>query len=155
MKTLAHAFGQDWAKTFDPVFVGFDAHFDRLSKLHDELTKNIPNYPPHNIKKIDENKYVVELALAGFAKQDIEIELDDNKLIVKGNIKDDSSNFLFKGIASRAFTRTFALDDTMEVRNAKLFNGMLKIFFENIIHETKKLKKNDINDNNEATSKHT
>lgn len=153
MKTLAHAFGQDWAKTFDPVFVGFDSHFNKLSKLHDELTKNIPNYPPYNIKKIDENKYVVELALAGFAKQDVELELDDNKLVVKGNVKDDSSNFLFKGIASRAFTRTFALDDTIEVKNAEMVNGMLKIFFENIIPEHKKPKKIEINDEKQTTSK--
>lgn len=144
IRTLAHAFGQDWAKEFEPFFVGFDNHFNKLTKIHDEFAKNIPNYPPYNIKKIDENKYVVEIAVAGFAKQDIEITLDDGKLIVKGSTKDDEEGYLFKGIASRAFTRTFALTDTIEVKDADMVNGMLKIFLENIIPEHKKPKKIDI-----------
>jgi molecular chaperone IbpA len=151
IKTLAHAFGQDWAKEFDPFFVGFDNHFNKLSKMHDDLAKNIPGYPPYNIKKLDENKYVVEIAVAGFAKQDIEITLEDGKLIVKGNTKDDTDRFLYKGIASRAFTRTFALDDTLEIKNADLVNGMLKIFFEQIIPEHKKPKKIDINEPTQST----
>jgi molecular chaperone IbpA len=151
MKTLAHAFGQDWAKTFDPFFVGFDNQFDKLSKLHDELTKNVPNYPPYNIKKIDESKYVIELAVAGFAKHDVEITIEDDKLIIKGNTNNDSENFLFKGIATRAFTRTFAIGDTVEVKNAEMINGLLKIFFENIIPEHKKPKKIDINDGKQDT----
>ena len=151
MRTLAHAFGEDWAKTFDPYFVGFDSQFERLTKLHDELTKNVPNYPPYNIKKIDENKYVVEIAVAGFAKQDVEITIDGGKLTVKGNMKDDSEKCLFKGIASRAFTRTFAIGDTVEVKNAEMMNGLLKIFFESIIPEHKKPKKIDINDGKQDT----
>ncbi len=153
MKTIAHAFGQDWAKTFDPFFVGFDNQFDRLSKLHDELTKNVPNYPPYNIKKVGENKYVVEIAVAGFARQDVEITIEEGKLTVTGNMKDDSENFLFKGIASRAFTRTFAIGDTVEVKNAEMINGLLKIFFENIIPEHKKSKKIEIDGEDRQPSK--
>ena len=63
-------------KDFDKFFVGFDKHFNHISKLQEELAKNIPNYPPYNIYQQDENKYVVELAVAGFGKQDIEIEFD-------------------------------------------------------------------------------
>lgn len=130
-------------KDFDKFFVGFDDQFTRMSKLHDDLTKNIPNYPPYNIKKTDENTYVIELAVAGFSKSQIEIELDDGKLIVRGSTNEDgsASDYIFKGIANRAFTRSFALDDHIEVKDAELFNGMLKVFLERIIPEHKKPKK--------------
>lgn len=128
-------------KDFDKFFVGFDEQFNRMSKLHDDLTKNIPNYPPYNIRKTGENTYVIEVAVAGFGKSDIEIEMEDGKLIVRGNTNEDEDNFLFKGIANRAFTRAFAIDDHIEVKDAELFNGMLKVFLERIIPEHKKPKK--------------
>jgi len=133
-------------KDLDKFFVGFDDEFNRMAKLHDEVTKNIPNYPPYNIKKVDDNKYAIELAVAGFAKQDIELEFVDNKLIVTGKATEDSDNdtFLWKGIANRAFTRTFVLDDQVEIQNAEMLNGMLKIFLERIIPEHKKPKKIEI-----------
>jgi molecular chaperone IbpA len=136
----------DMFKDFDKFYVGFDDQYNRLSKLHDDLTKNIPNYPPYNIKKTGENTYSIEIAVAGFGTQDIEIELADNKLIVKGNASSDetSDNFLFKGIANRAFTRQFALNDQVEVQNAEMFNGMLKIFLEKIIPEHRKPKKIEV-----------
>ncbi len=135
-------------KDIDKFFVGFDQQFNKMAKFHDELTKNIPNYPPYNIKKVDENKYTIELAVAGFAKQDVEITFEDNKLIISGKASDDSDgeNFIWKGIANRAFTRTFVLDDQVEIENAEMLNGMLKIFLERIIPEHKKPKKIDINE---------
>jgi molecular chaperone IbpA len=135
-------------KDIDKFFVGFDEQFNKMAKLHDEVTKNIPNYPPYNIKKVDDNKYTIELAVAGFAKQDIELEFVDNKLIVTGKATDDTDNetFLWKGIANRAFTRTFVLDDQVEIQNAEMLNGMLKIFLERIIPEHKKPKKIEINE---------
>jgi molecular chaperone IbpA len=130
-----------------PFFVGFDDQFNRLSKLHDDLTKNIPNYPPYNIKKTDENKYTIEIAVAGFSKSEIDIEFVEDKLIIKGNAKDDTtSDFLFKGIAARAFTRTFALNDQVEIKDAELINGMLKIALERIIPDHKKPRKIEIKD---------
>lgn len=141
-------------KDFDKFFVGFDDQFNRLSKMHDDLTKNIPNYPPYNIKKTGENTYAIELAVAGFGRQDIEIELADGKLIVKGNLSDNSDeNFLFKGIANRAFTRTFALDDQIEVQDAEMLNGMLRIFLERIIPEHKKPKKIEVKDSDKSSKK--
>lgn len=134
-------------KDFDKFYVGFDDQFNRLAKIHDDLTKNIPNYPPYNIKKIDENKYTIELAVAGFSKSNIDITLDDDKLIVKGMTMDENDeNYLFKGIANRAFTRMFALSDHVEVKNAEMVNGMLKIFLEKIIPEHKKPKKIEVSD---------
>jgi molecular chaperone IbpA len=144
MTQLPSLFGN--FKDFDKLFVGFDDSFNKIAKMHDDLTKNIPNYPPYNIRKVEDNKYIIEVAVAGFAKQDIEITLDDNKLTISGKSQDDGSNFLFKGIANRAFTRTFALDDNIEIKDAALFNGMLKIALEKIIPEHKKSKKIEVSD---------
>ena len=130
-------------KDFDRFFIGFDEQFNNLQKLHDDLTKNIPNYPPYNIRKNDDNHYTIEIAVAGFGQQDIDIEMNDGKLVVRGNIANDteSESFLFKGIANRAFTRTFALNDEIEVKDAEIFNGMLKIALERLIPEHKQPKK--------------
>lgn len=147
MTYVKDVFGRDMFKDFDKLYVGFDDQFNRMAKLHDDLAKNIPNYPPYNIKKTGENTYVVELAVAGFGQQDIEIELADSKLVVKGNIKSDEKQdeaFLFKGISNRAFTRSFVLDDQIEVQDAEMLNGMLKIFLERIIPEHKKPKKIEV-----------
>jgi molecular chaperone IbpA len=130
-------------KDFDKFFVGFDDQAKRMQQLHDDLTKNIPNYPPYNIKKIDDTHYVIEIAVAGFGQNEIDIEIDGGKLVVKGNVTstEPDENFLFKGIAARAFTRAFALNDQVEVKDAELFNGMLKIALERMIPEEKKPKK--------------
>ena len=140
--------GHDFIPTFwgtkdiDKFFVGFDEQWNRLQKLHDDVSKNIPNYPPYNIRKNDENHYTIEIAVAGFGQQDIDIEMTNGKLIVRGEMKTDESNdFLFKGIANRAFTRSFVLNDEVEVKDAEMFNGMLKIFLERLIPEQKKPKK--------------
>ena len=144
-------------KDFDKFFVGFDDQINRMTKMHDDLTKNIPNYPPYNIKKTGDNTYVIELAVAGFAKQDIEIELADGKMLIKGNThsQEEEENFLFKGIAGRNFIRTFALDDQIEVKDAAMLNGMLKIFLERIIPEHKKPKKIEVKDVAEGKSSKT
>lgn len=143
---IPESFGTQF-KDVEKFFVGFDEQFTRLAQLHNDVTKNIPNYPPYNIKKTGEYTYVIEMAVAGFAKHDIEIEFADDKLIVKGNTKDEADNdYLFKGIANRAFTRTFALNDQIEIKDAGLFNGMLQIALERIIPEHKKPKKIDVRD---------
>lgn len=141
-------------KDMDKFLVGFDDTYNRMSKFHDDLTKNVPNYPPYNIRKLDENKYIIELAVAGFAKSDIEIVFEDNKLIISGKSQDDSdnANFLFKGIANRAFTRTFLLDDQIEINDAAMMNGMLKIALEKIIPDHKKPKKIQVKDGEAKTS---
>ena len=132
-------------KDFDKFFVGFEDSAKQLQTLHADLTKNIPNYPPYNIRKNDENSYTIEIAVAGFGESEIDIEIDGGKLIVKGNVDAATDaledNFLFKGIATRAFTRAFAIDDHIEVKNAELFNGMLKIALERLVPEESKPKK--------------
>lgn len=140
--------------------IGFDSMFDRFEKLSADLIQNTNNYPPYNIKKVEDNKYVIEMAVAGFGKQDLELELQDSTLTVKGNttldtvLKDGIDvTYLHKGIANRNFTRKFTLADTVEIKNAQFINGMLKVWLENIIPESKKPKKIDISEPNEAESK--
>lgn len=125
---------------FDPFAVGFSDVFKDLQ----EMSKNIKavSYPPYNIKQVKDNKYVIEMAVAGFSKSDIEVTLEGNKLIVKGNTKEDEEdNFLFKGIANRNFTREFKINDKIEIENAELANGMLKIWLQNMIKAQDLVKK--------------
>jgi molecular chaperone IbpA len=131
---------------FDPFAIGFDKFFDQFKELQTQATKAI-TYPPYNIKKTGENTYVIEMAVAGFGKQDIEITLEDNTLKINGNIANssDEKNYLFKGIAERPFARTFTLADTVEIKNAELINGMLRIFLDNVLPQ-KKAKKVNINE---------
>lgn len=133
-------------KDLDKIFVGFDDQFRKMQQLHDDLTKNIPNYPPYNIRKTGDNTYTIEMAVAGFGQSEIDIEIDGGKLVIRGNVsgENEANDYLFKGIASRAFTRSFAIDDQIEVKDAELFNGMLKIALERIIPEHKKPKKVEV-----------
>lgn len=122
------------SKDFDKFFVGFDKQFDDMAKLTQELAKNVPNYPPFNIKKVSDNKYSIEIAVAGFSQSDVDVTIEGNKLVVSGKTTDDAdADFLFKGIANRAFTRTFALADKIEVQSAEIINGMLKIALDKIV----------------------
>lgn len=143
-------------KDFDRFFVGFDDQYNKLAKLHDNIAKNIPNYPPYNIKKTGENTYSIEVAVAGFSKSQIDITLENDQLIIKGFSQDDNEaagDYLFQGIANRAFTRMFALSDQIEVKNAELINGMLKIALEKIIPEHKKPKKIEVTEDPSAAKK--
>ncbi len=143
-----------FSKQFNTT-IGFEPILKRLAEITETMPK-IPTYPPYNIKKIDENKYVIEMAVAGFGKQDLELELQDGTLTIKGNISSEDADYIYKGIAERAFTRQFTLADTVEVKNADLINGMLKIWLERFIPEEKKPKKINIGEaetshNGEAT----
>ena len=136
-------FSQDLFKDFDKVFVGFDDQFKKFQKLHDDLTKDIPNYPPFNVRK-NGNTYTIEIAVAGFAQNEIDITIDGGKLIVKGNtesVEPEGTDYLFKGIANRAFTRAWAIGDQYEVKDAELFNGVLKIALDQLVPEVQKPKK--------------
>lgn len=133
---------------FDRFFVGADRIAKTLRDNAEWLANNAAQaYPPFNLKKTDENKYVIEMAVAGFGKQDIEITLEDNKLVVKGNSASDTKEaeqYLHMGIANRAFTRQFTLADNVEIDNAEMINGMLRIWLEHIIPEDKKPRKIEV-----------
>lgn len=131
---------------FDPFTVGFDKFFEQVKDLQNQAAKAIA-YPPYNIRKTGDNTYVIEMAVAGFSKKDIEITLEDNTLKVNGSIASDGDekNYLFKGIAERPFSRTFTLADNVEIKNAEMINGMLRIFLDNLVPQ-KKTKKVDISE---------
>jgi len=129
--------------------VGFDELFSKFS----DMTK-VAGYPPYNIKKTGDNTYVIEMAIAGFGQQDVELVLEDGILTIKGELKTDEKNdYIFKGIADRAFTRKFTLADTIEIKNADLINGMLRVWLERFIPESKKSRKIDIKTQTETTEK--
>lgn len=128
------------SKDLDKFFVGYDRVFDRIREFHDEVAKNIPNYPPYNVKKTAENTYVIEMAVAGFGKTDISIETEGDKLVIKGNAENDDTDVdtLYQGLALRPFTRMFTLNDQVEVQNAEMINGLLRITLERLIPESQR-----------------
>ena len=143
MTALSHlAFGPGF-KDFEKFFVGFDDHINHLNELANAVTRNSTGYPPYNITKTGELSYAIQLAVAGFEEKDIEIEYAENKLTVKGNIlaNSEAQEIIHQGIANRDFTRTFALNEDVEVRGAELRNGLLTIALERIVPEHKKPKK--------------
>ena len=123
-----------------PYAVGFDRTFDRL---FDYVTHQAEStgYPPYNIQKTEDYKFEIEMALAGFDKKDIEIEVAEGVLTVK-SLKDKDTGAtddytLYKGISQRNFTRKFTLADDIVVKGAELKNGMLTINLERIVPEEK------------------
>ena len=133
----------DMAEILDnvrPFTVGFDRIFDNLNNVSEIAS----NYPPYNIIKQDEEHFVIELAAAGFSKEEFNIHLvpEGNKLVVQGvqDRGEDTKEYYHKGIAARNFTRTFALTEDVEVEGADFVDGMLNISLVRIVPEEKKPK---------------
>ena len=131
------------SKSLDPFTIGFDDVLNQINEISENVTKAVPGFPPYNIKQVKDNKYVIEMAVAGFGKTDIEVTLDGNKLVIKGAVVegDDADNYIFKGIANRNFTRQFTLADKIEIKDAEIANGMLKVWLENIVKAQDAVKK--------------
>ncbi len=121
--------------------------FDRLFSMLDNMGtgESVQTYPPYNIERTGENAYRISMAVAGFGEDDLSIELKENTLTITGEKKtteeSKDSEFLFQGIASRAFERRFQLADHVEIRNAKLENGLLHIDLVREIPEAMKPRK--------------
>ena len=121
-----------------PYAVGFDRIFDNLSRYTADNVQST-GFPPYNIRKEGDYNYVIELALAGFGKEDIEVEVADGTLSVrsvKENSEDDSTQY--RGISYRRFERKFTMADDIVVNGAKLENGMLTVDLERVVPEEKK-----------------
>lgn len=132
-----------FSKNFDAFTVGFEKLVEEIKEASEKTKKSV-SYPPYNIKQVDENNYVIEMAVAGFGKTDIDVSLDNNKLTISGHVEteeSDESEYLWKGIANRAFQRTFTLADTIEVQSAEMVNGMLKLGLQNIVKANDAIKK--------------
>ncbi len=125
--------------------------FDRLAGILDSVAQfdsGVQSYPPYNIERTDETHYRISLAVAGFADKDLTVEVKEGVLTVQG--KRDSlpeqtaKSYLYQGIAGRAFERRFQLAENVEVRGARLENGLLHIDLERLIPEEKKPRRIDI-----------
>ena len=128
-----------WDLFKDPFFIGFNREMERLANV--QLASRQTNYPPYDLVKVDEDTFKLSLAIAGFAKSDIDVSVDNGTLIIKGETEDSAeAEVVHKGIAARKFTRTFALGEYMEVIGAEMKDGMLHINIERIVPEEKKPK---------------
>lgn len=123
--------------------IGFDRLFEELNRTMG-TGRGADNYPPYNVIKLDDTHFVIEVAVAGFSENDLDVELKENVLTIKGEqVKKDEQKdveYQHRGISARSFTRTFTLQD-MEVRGATVKNGILAVALEQVIPEEQKPKK--------------
>jgi molecular chaperone IbpA len=131
--------------------------FDRLADMLDSVSQVDAgqSYPPYNIERTDENHYQISLAVAGFAEQELSVEVREGVLTVQGKRTPDSdkAHYLYQGIAGRSFERRFQLAENVEVRGARLENGLLHIDLERIVPEEKKPRRIEIGTGNRHESK--
>ena len=137
---LNTTFDSIW-RDISPFAVGFDRTFDTLELLASSRAKET-NYPPYNIRKVSEDQYTIELAVAGFEEKDLDIELVEETLTINGNRpKESGDGLLHQGLAARDFIKKFVLSDDMVIKGAALSNGMLYVGIERIIPDEKKPQK--------------
>ena len=125
----------------DPFFIGVDRELNRFRHASEVAAKQ--SYPPYDLLKIDEDNYMLKLAVAGFTKDEVDISVENNTLTISGEVVTDdeeSFDYLHKGIAMRKFTRTFALGEYMEVISAEMDNGLLYVSVRREVPEEKKPK---------------
>lgn len=108
------------------ALIGFDSLFNDVERRY---ANSVPNYPPYNVLKHDEDHFEIEVAVAGFDKEDVSIEVDQNLLTIKGNRTkvEDTSKYVYRGLAARDFERSFTLADYIIVGDAELTNGILRV----------------------------
>jgi len=126
------------------LFVGFDTLFEDLERIHQSARSGNDNYPPHNVVKIDEEKFLIELAVAGFTKDDIDLELKDGILKIKGEVENDEREYAYKGISSRKFEKSFRLSEFVVIDGADLQDGILVVYARVELPEEKRPRKIDI-----------
>ena len=130
-----------------PSTLGFETMLRDIESIMQNSVETVSDkFPPHNIIKVNDTHYMVELAIAGFDEKEIDITVKDGLMTVKGEKQqtDNEVNYLHKGIGTRSFSKTIRLADTIEVQGAAFKNGILSIGLENIIPESKKTKKIEI-----------
>jgi len=127
------------------LFVGFEPLFDELERIHSSARSGNDNYPPHNIVRIDEEHFNIEMALAGFSKDDVEVELKDGTLTISGSKSEDERDYAYKGISSRKFSRSFRLAEYVVADGADLVDGILVVNLQLDIPEEKRPQKIKIN----------
>jgi len=128
-----------------PFSIGFDDMFDQFESMLGNGGMVQSNYPPYNIRRAGKDKYAIEVAVAGFSKDDVEVEFEDKLLTVRTKkvdktVEKDGDEIIHKGISQRSFSRSFTISDDVKVSDAKLQDGLLTISCEKIIPEQKKKK---------------
>ena len=138
-QALANVFDHFDRNLLNPYAVGFDRMFDRLQD-HQALHQTNTGFPPYNIRKEGDYNFVIELALAGLTKEDLEVEVVEGTLIVRSveKKKEEGGELLHRGISYRQFNRSWTLADDVVVNDAKMENGMLLIDLERVVPEEKK-----------------
>ena len=126
-----------------PFSVGFDSIFDEFDRMLESTERYSTNYPPYNIKRVNDTDYRIEVALAGYSRDDIEVELKDSALTVRNKSKEQTvdekgNGVIHKGISTRQFERAFTISEDIKVKDAELKNGLLTIDLERIIPDEKK-----------------
>lgn len=134
------------------AFVGFDHLFDELDRVARHANDN---YPPHNIVKVDEHNYLIELAVAGFAQNELEIEVKDRTLIVTGEHQNRGREYIHKGISARKFNKTFRLSEYVQVNGADLVDGILAIGLEVVVPEEMRPRRIEISNSRGITHDNT
>ena len=109
------------------LFVGFDGLFEDLERIHNSARTGTDNYPPHNIVRVDEENFIIELAVAGFGMDNLDIEVKDGILKVKGKTDDVERDYAYKGISSRKFEKSFRLSEFVVIDGADLKDGILVV----------------------------
>ena len=130
-----------WAN--NPYMIGWDTFFPKLETL---AKTNATAFPPYNVRKVNENNFIIELAVAGYNKSNLSITEENGNLTVTGELPDTDGEYLHKGIAGRKFTRTFSLAEHMVTKESHLVDGMLLISIEKVVPDEKKPKAIEIND---------
>lgn len=119
----------------DPFGIGWDS---MLNRMHNITKTNVGTFPPYNVRKVNDDKFIIELAVAGYSKSNLTITEQDGVLTVTGELPEASDEYLYKGIASRKFTRTFSLAEHVHTVDSHLVDGMLLISLERDIPEEAK-----------------
>ena len=135
------------------LFVGFDTLFEDLERIHQSARSGTDNYPPHNIVRIDEEKFLIELAVAGFKEDGINVEVKDGILKVTGEMDKDERDFAFKGISSRKFEKSFRLSEFVVIDGADLKDGILVVYARVELPEEKRPRKIEIGSAGASTKK--
>ena len=127
---------------FRPTAIGFDDMFETLATVGH--TTNAQGYPPYNIIKKDEESFAIEMAVAGFSKRELDVELKDNKITIVGEknpTEEETKTYVHKGIGTRKFQKTFSIAEHVVVKGADVINGILVIDLERILPEEMKPRK--------------
>jgi len=123
------------------ALIGFDRIFNQL----DNVRASTKTYPPHNVVKIDDDNWLVELAAAGFSKDELTVELHENTLTIRQKVEQASRQYLYRGLAMRNFEKSLYIQDHIKIKHAEYKDGMLNIYLEQLVPESKKPKLITIN----------